>query len=276
MKKMNLKTFFTALLLTVGLVTSAQTVSGIVTSDDGPLPGATVVVKGISNGVSTDFDGNFSNNAPADAILEISFVGFSTQDVPVNGVGEEEFNKGTINDASQLLQGKVAGLSIYNKGGNLNDDAVIRLRGLYTLGANASPLVVIYGIISGSLANLDPSDIESINVLKDGPAGVLLVQKNKGTTDELLIEYNGQLSIASIANQVDVFSPSEFAARPTSANIGSSTDWIDEVTRSAVTNIHNISLSEATDKSSYRISANFRDAERILDTSGFKSFNSRY
>ena len=276
MKKINLKTFFTALLLTVGLVTSAQTVSGIVTSDDGPLPGATVVVKGISNGVSTDFDGNFSINAPADAILEISFVGFSTQDVPVNGVGEEEFNKGTINDASQLLQGKVAGLSIYNKGGNPNDDAVIRLRGLYTLGANASPLVVIYGIISGSLANLDPSDIESINVLKDGPAGVLLVQKNKGTTDELLIEYNGQLSIASIANQVDVFSPSEFAARPTSANIGSSTDWIDEVTRSAVTNIHNISLSEATDKSSYRISANFRDAERILDTSGFKSFNSRY
>ena len=276
MKKINLKTFFTALLLTVGLVTSAQTVSGIVTSDDGPLPGATVVVKGISNGVSTDFDGNFSNNAPADAILEISFVGFSTQDVPVNGVGEEEFNKGTINDASQLLQGKVAGLSIYNKGGNLNDDAVIRLRGLYTLGANASPLVVIYGIISGSLANLDPSDIESINVLKDGSAGVLLVQTKKGTTDELLIEYNGQLSIASIANQVDVFSPSEFAARPTSANIGSSTDWIDEVTRSAVTNIHNISLSEATDKSSYRISANFRDAERILDTSGFKSFNSRY
>tara|TARA_B110000114_G_scaffold69815_1_gene74041 strand:- start:828 stop:1658 length:831 start_codon:yes stop_codon:yes gene_type:complete len=276
MKKINLKTFFTALLLTVGLVTSAQTVSGIVTSDDGPLPGATVVVKGISNGVSTDFDGNFSINAPADAILEISFVGFSTQDVPVNGVGEEEFNKGTINDASQLLQGKVAGLSIYNKGGNLNDDAVIRLRGLYTLGANASPLVVIYGIISGSLANLDPSDIESINVLKDGSAGVLLVQTKKGTTDELLIEYNGQLSIASIANQVDVFSPSEFAARPTSANIGSSTDWIDEVTRSAVTNIHNISLSEATDKSSYRISANFRDAERILDTSGFKSFNSRY
>ena len=286
MKKINLKTFFTALLLTVGLVTSAQTVSGIVTSDDGPLPGATVVVKGISNGVSTDFDGNFSNNAPADAILEISFVGFSTQDVPVNGVGEEEFNKGTINDASQLLQGKVAGLSIYNKGGNPNDDAVIRLRGLSTLGANASPLVVIDGIIGGSLANLDPSDIESINVLKDGSAaaiygsrgsaGVLLVQTKKGTTDELLVEYNGQLSIASIANQVDVFSPSEFAARPTSANIGSSTDWIDEVTRSAVTNIHNISLSEATDKSSYRISANFRDAERILDTSGFKSFNSRY
>ncbi len=160
MKKMNLN-FFTALLLTVGLVTSAQTVSGIVMSDDGPLLGATVVVKGISNGVSTDFDGNFSINAPADAILEVSFVGFSTLDVPVNGQDnltitlatdneldevvvtdygsqkkmeitavvaifrEEEFSKGTINDASQLLQGKVAILSIYNKGGNPDDDALI-------------------------------------------------------------------------------------------------------------------------------------------------------
>ena len=157
---MNLN-FFTALLLTVGLVTSAQTVSGIVMSDDGPLLGATVVVKGTSNGVSTDFDGNFSINAPADAILEVSFVGFSTLDVPFNGqdnltitlatdneldevvvtdygsqkkmeitavvaiVREEEFNKGTINDASQLLQGKVAILSIYNKGGNPDDDALI-------------------------------------------------------------------------------------------------------------------------------------------------------
>ncbi len=74
-------------------------------------------------------------------------------------VREEEFNKGTINDASQLLKGKVAILSIYNKGGNPDDDALIRLRGLSTLGANVSLLVLIDGIITGSLANLDPSDI---------------------------------------------------------------------------------------------------------------------
>ena len=126
-----------------------------------PLPGASVLEKGTSNGVSTDFDGNFSINTPADAILEVSFVGFFTLDVPVNGqdnltitlatdneldevvvtdygsqkkmeitavvaiVREEEFNKGTINDASQLLQGKVAILSIYNKSGNPDDDALI-------------------------------------------------------------------------------------------------------------------------------------------------------
>ena len=77
-KKINFKTFFTALLFTVGLVTSAQTVSGIVMSDDWSLPGATVVVKRTSNGVSTDFEGNFSINAAADAILEVSFIDFST------------------------------------------------------------------------------------------------------------------------------------------------------------------------------------------------------
>ena len=75
---MNLKTFFTALLFTVGLVTSAQTVSGIVMSYECSLPGATVVIKGTSNGVSTDFEGNLSINAVADEILEVSFIGFST------------------------------------------------------------------------------------------------------------------------------------------------------------------------------------------------------
>lgn len=92
-----------------------------------------------------------------------------------------------------MLQGKVAGLRIYNKGGNPYDDALIRLRGLSTLDGNVSLLVVIDGIISGSLANLDPSDIESINILKDGlaaathgfsgSAGVLLLQTKKGTAD---------------------------------------------------------------------------------------------
>ena len=103
MKKINLKTFFTALLITVGLVTSAQTVSGIVTSDDDPLTGATVVVKGTPNGVSIDFDGNFSINALADAILEVSFVGFSTLDVPVNGQDNLTITLSTDNELDEVI-----------------------------------------------------------------------------------------------------------------------------------------------------------------------------
>ena len=140
----------------MGVVAQAQTVSGLVTSDDGPLPGATIVVKGTNNGTTADFDGNFSISAGADDVLVVSFVGFTTQEVAVGGqdqitislapdneleevvvtgygsqrskeitsavvkVDQEEFNRGTINNANQLLQGKVAGLSIYNRGGDPN------------------------------------------------------------------------------------------------------------------------------------------------------------
>ena len=92
-----------ALVRTAGLVTSAQTVSCIVTSDDDPLLGATVVVKGTSNGVSTDFDGNFSINAPADTILEVSFVGFSTLDVPVNGQDNLTITLATDNELDEVI-----------------------------------------------------------------------------------------------------------------------------------------------------------------------------
>ena len=83
MKKMIFKqtSFFVAFLLSVGIY--AQTVSGVVTSEDGPLPGATVQVKGTSIGVSTDFDGNFTIQADATDVLMVSFVGFSSQEIAV-------------------------------------------------------------------------------------------------------------------------------------------------------------------------------------------------
>ena len=164
-------------------ILSAQQISGNVSSDDGPLPGATVLVKGTNTGTSTDFDGNFTIAASTGDVLVISFVGFSTQEVAVSGqdqvnvtlaidqaleevvvtgygsqrereitsavvkVDSEEFNQGPITDAVQLLQGKVAGLSIYKPGGNPNENPTIRIRGLSTLGANTSPLVVILSLI---------------------------------------------------------------------------------------------------------------------------------
>jgi len=161
-------------LLCFGLV-GAQTVSGNVSDANGPLPGATVVIKGTSVGTSADFDGNYSISAKAGDVLLFSFVGYTGQEVTVGSsdtinvvlipgneldevvltgygsqrekeitsavvaVSEKDFNKGNVNDASQLLQGKVAGLQIYNKGGNPNSGATIRLRGLSTIGANSSP-----------------------------------------------------------------------------------------------------------------------------------------
>ena len=159
-----------ALLLSVGVY--AQTVNGTVVSNDGPLPGATVQVQGTDIGTSTDFDGNYTIEASSGDVLVFSFVGFASQiitvgnqdqinvslaldseleEVVVTGYGSqrskevtaavvkvdaEDFNKGAISDAAQLLQGKVAGLQVYNRGGDPNAAAVIRLRGISTVGAN--------------------------------------------------------------------------------------------------------------------------------------------
>ncbi|MGB1448679.1 MAG: SusC/RagA family TonB-linked outer membrane protein [Flavobacteriaceae bacterium] len=320
MKTFQFKTFLSAFLLLVSVGMYAQSVSGTVSSEDGPLPGATVVVKGTSNGTTTDFDGNFTIAADADAVLVVSFVGFATQEVAVGGqdqitvmlaadneleevvvtgygsqrskevtsavvkIDEEEFNKGTINDASQLLQGKVAGLQIYNRGGDPNAAATIRLRGISTVGANTQPLVVIDGVIGASLANVDPSDIASINVLKDGSAaaiygsrgssGVILVTTKSGKEGKVSLTYNGQIGISNAMNTVNVLDAEQFVAAG-GTDLGSSSDWVGAVTRQAVSSIHNISAAGGNGNTSYRVSANFRDVEGILISSDFSQFNTR-
>ncbi len=303
-------------------LTQAQEVSGTVSDANRPLPGASVVVKGTTNGSQTDFDGNFAlSNVDSNATLVISYIGYLTQEIAVNGqssinvtlsedaqaleevvvvgygsqtkkeitaavtvIDEEQFNKGTINDASQLLQGKVAGLSIYNKGGNPNADAVIRLRGLSTIGANSSPLVVIDGVVGASLSNVDPNDIASINVLKDGSAaaiygsrgssGVILVTTKTGKAGGSQVEYNGSLAVSSPANSIDVMSADEFVAAG-GVDLGSRNDWLDLVTINGTTKINNVSISGGDAKTNYRISGNFRDAQGILYNSGFKQYNTR-
>ncbi|MCZ6693330.1 MAG: TonB-dependent receptor plug domain-containing protein, partial [Bacteroidetes bacterium] len=189
-----------------------QSVSGRITdsSDDSGLPGVNVVEKGTTNGTITDFDGNYTLQVGQDATLVVSFVGYVTQELVVGnqsvmnvampldvqaleeivviGYGTqdkkeitsavvsldaEDFNQGNINDPAQLLQGKVPGLSVYNRGGDPNTAPVMRLRGISTVGANTEPLVVIDGVIGASFDNVDPNDIESINVLKDGSASAI-------------------------------------------------------------------------------------------------------
>jgi TonB-linked SusC/RagA family outer membrane protein len=314
-----LKMSFVFALLFSGTI-YAQQISGNISDETGPLPGATVVVQGTSIGTVADFDGNYSISASIGDVLVFSFVGFTAQEVTVGNqstidivlmasneleevlvtgygsqqqkeitsavvsVGSESFNKGAINDASELLQGKVAGLTIYNRGGNPNTTSTIRLRGLSTIGANSSPLVVIDGVIGASLDNVDPSDIESFNVLKDasaaaiygsrGSSGVLLVTTKKGQAGVSELTYSGQFSTSGVANQIDVMSPGEFVAAG-GRDLGSQTDWLDSVTRQAFTQIHNVSASGGAGNSTYRVSANLREAEGILDNSGFDQFNAR-
>jgi len=314
------------LAIAISSFTFAQrTISGTITdaANGEPLISATVVEAGTSNGTITDFDGNYSLSVSADATqLEISYTGYATQSVDLGNlsvvdvslaagaildeivvtgygtqkekeitsavveVGAEEFNQGVISDAAQLLQGKVAGLQVYNRGGDPNQQSTIRLRGLSTVGANVQPLVVIDGVIGASLENVDPNDIASISVLKDGSAaaiygsrgssGVIIVTTKKGSkSKELQWTYSGQLSTESAVNSVSVLNPTEFVAAG-GTDLESQTDWLDEVTQTPVSHNHGLAVSGGVgDNSSFRISANVRERNGILRNTGFDQFNTR-
>ncbi len=297
-------------------------VKGTVTDTDGePLPGVNIIIVGTTSGTQTDFNGNYTLNVASDAVMAFSYVGFATQNIAVNGrtvinvqlavdaqaldevivigygtqtkkevtsavvqLGEEEFNKGVVNSATQLLQGKVAGLTISNRGGDPNKTGAIRLRGISTIGANTEPLIVVDGLIGGSMSNIDPNDIESINVLKDGSAaaiygtrgssGVILIITKKGSQSKSGFEYNGQVLVSSVQNSIDVMTPSEFRAAG-GFDLETNTIWIDEVTQTGITYVNNFAVSGGGDKTNYRISANIRNVDGILQKSGFDQLNSR-
>jgi iron complex outermembrane receptor protein len=308
--------------------TQEITVSGTVTSEDeGSLPGVSIVIQGTTLGTVTDMDGTYSIVVGSpDAILVFSFVGYSTQSIAVGdqstisvvlvplitaldeivvigygtqkkkeitsavaNVKSEEFVKGNVNDPAQLIQGKVAGLSISKPGGDPNEGYNIRLRGMSTIGANTQPLVVIDGVVGGSLDNVDPNDIESIDVLKDGSAaaiygtrgssGVIIVTTKKGRRGMINIDYNGYVTLETIAKTHDVMNADEWRAMSAETGLGTdfgeNTDWFDETTQTAFTQVHNISLSGGTDKTTYRASFNVRDGDGAILNSGFTQLNGR-
>ena len=321
MKSRILKNLLLSFTFLAGSVMYAQKVTGTVSDGSDALPGVSIQVKGSTTGTETDFDGKYSINANSGDVLVFNYLGYKSEERTVDSeavinvsllqdatsldeivvvgygnttkkevtsavttVGEEQFNKGTVNSPSGLLQGKVAGLSIYNKGGNPNQDAVIRLRGISTVGANSSPLIVIDGVIGASLNNVDPSDIQTLTVLKDGSAaaiygsrgssGVIIVTTKRGKSGSTQVSYSGSVAQAAIQNTIEVMSGDEFAAAG-GTDLGSRTDWLEQVTRKAVTNVHNVAIAGGYDDTNFRVSANFRDAEGILKNSGFNQFNTR-
>lgn len=203
----------------VSHIAIAQQLGGTITDADSgmPLPGATVLVKGTTNGTTTDFDGLFQlDNVSSDAILVISYIGYETQEVAVNNntnftialsavadaleeivvVGYGTQRKKEVTGAvsvlgakaieklnpvrtEQALQGQIAGVNISSQSGSPGAGLNIRIRGITTNGNNA-PLILVDGNRIGDLNALNPNDIQSINVLKDATAGIYGVQASNG------------------------------------------------------------------------------------------------
>jgi iron complex outermembrane receptor protein len=231
---------------------------------------------------------------PGQELTEVVVVGYGTQRTKevtsaVTSVKSEDFNDGNINDPIQLIQGKVAGLSIARPGADPNADFTIRLRGLSTFGSNTEPLIIIDGVQGADLKSVDPQDIASMDVLKDASAsaiygtraasGVILITTKKGKLQEgkkgATVEFNTNFTAETIDKKIDVLTKDEYLEFPSHTDYGSETDWMDAITQTGFTQVYNLALNGAQEKSNYRVSFNYRDADGVVMSTGYKQYNGR-
>lgn len=293
-------------------------ITGTVTDVTGdPLIGVSVTVPGAKTGAATDVEGNFSLQADSKGKLRFSYVGYETIEVPVNGrtvinvemkenseilsevvvigygtmdkkeltsaishVSEKDFLSVSSLDPSMMIQGKVPGVSITNTGaGDPNNQASIQIRGVSSRSAGLGPLIVIDGVPGGNLTNINPNDIASFDILKDGAAsaiygtrgsnGVILVTTKKGSKDGAThTSYSGTFAWDKVKRELDMMSARDYREvrlgwGDRGVDLGGNVDWLDAVTRTGFTMQHTLTISGGNERSNYRVSADYRDANGI-------------
>jgi TonB-linked SusC/RagA family outer membrane protein len=240
----------------------------------------------------------------AETLSEIVVMGYGTQEKrdvtgSVASVKSEDFNRGIINSPEQLLQGKVAGVNVTSASGEPGGNQSITVRGPGGVRSGSTPLFVVDGLAldnssTGGLNNplnfLNPQDIESIDVLKDASAtaiygarganGVILITTKKGKAGIPSVTYSVDMGVSTLARALPVFTAAEFRQKieeigGTLDDKGASTDWQKEVTRTAITQNHNLTLGGGADKMSYYASLGLQDQEGILKNSSLKRYTGR-
>lgn len=310
----------------------AQTVvTGNVSDGSGePIIGASVIEKGTTSGVVTDIDGNFSLSvSSSNATLLFSYVGFIPQEIPLDGrtslavtleedtklleevvvigygvqrkgdvtssvasVRADNFNKGMVQDVGQLVQGKVAGLSISLPSGDPTAGTQMLLRGRSTInGSNTNPLIIIDGV-PGDFSMVAPEDIESIDVLKDGSAaaiygtrgtnGVVIITTTRAKESNFnRVEYNVYTYTQAISSKMNMLTAADYRRqiadgfRDPSWDKGSDTNWLDQITRTPFSHVHNLNFTGGNQSTNYLLNTNYRDAEGIFQKSDNKRLSVR-
>ncbi len=305
-------------------------ISGTVTDSTGePLIGVSVTVPGTTMGTATDIDGRYGIQADAKAKLKFSYVGHGTVEEAVNGrsvinvrmeedsevlnevvvigygtmdkkeltsaishVSEKDFLSVSSLDPSMMIQGKVPGVSITNTGaGDPNNQASIQIRGVSSRSAGLGPLIVIDGVPGGNLTNINPNDIASFDILKDGAAsaiygtrgsnGVILVTTKKGSKDgNTHTSYSGTFAWDKAKRELDMMSAQDYRDvrlgwGDRGVDLGGNVDWLDAVTRTGFTMQHTLTVSGGNERSNYRVSADYRNANGIDLRSNREEYGAR-
>ena len=321
------------LFLAVNLSFSQKIITGNVSDESGvPLPGVNVIIKGTQNGTTTDFDGNYSITTSDDDVITFSYVGFLDQEIDVDNadsfnvslkMGSDELEEivltgyGSVKkrdltgaiaqikteviqranpiQAAASLQGQVAGVLVTKTKNRPGDDFDINIRGLNNFDDEKTrPLVVVDGILGANINDINPGDIQTIDVLKDasstavygarGANGVIIVTTKKGSSGKPSVSYNGYYGVKTKAHIPNILSSQQFydlykdedrfgdgftAQEMYNVNNGITTDFLDLITRDAIQQNHTISVSGGSDSTTYNFSAGKQLEEGLVSNADY-------
>ncbi|WP_026969983.1 SusC/RagA family TonB-linked outer membrane protein [Algoriphagus terrigena] len=342
------------LLLSVGYTQAQDApVSGTVSDETGsPLPGVTILLKGTTTGTTTDLDGKYSISGPADGVLVFSFIGYtpleetignrSRIDVNLNpdladleeivvvgygtvkksqltgaisSVGNKEIQELPITDARQALQGRAAGVDVTQAGSKPGSAPQVRIRGRRSFNASNEPLYVVDGIpTAGGIGDINPSDITSMEVLKDasstaiygsrGANGVVLITTKRGNVGKTVVSLDAYYGINDEMGRIDVFNGPEFAeykreSRRTvgtypagpgteaddakifepvemeSIGLGRSTDYVAGLMQKGSIQNYQVGVSGGSDKTTFFVSGNYFKDVGIIQNQDFTRYTFR-
>jgi len=307
-----------------------KTVTGVVYDQtNATLPGATIMVKGTTTGTTTDVEGKFTLQIPADATtLVVSFIGMVSQDVAITnepikvtlsteatnldqvivvgyGVKKKSLVTGSISSvkakdlqatassrADQAIQGKVSGVMVLPTSGSPGAGSKIRIRGTNS-NSNSNPLYIVDGMKTGDINNIDPGDIESMEVLKDaassaiygteGANGVILITTKSGKSGKGVVNYDFQVGTQSVRTDMKLMDATQYkqwmseSGQVTQDRFGANTDWLSETFQTAPMQKHHISFSGGNEKTTYMLSGSYLTQDGIVggDKANYKRYTSR-
>ena len=315
----------------VASVQQTKQATGYVADSQGPLIGATVMEKGTNNGTVTDFNGFFTLNVKPGATIVVSYVGYVSQEVKagdnlkinlkedghvvnevvvigygtqrreavtgsVANIGGEKLNQVAATNAAQALQGRVAGVLMTQTSSKPGAEMQIRIRGQRSLTASNDPLIVLDGIpFMGQLSDINPTDIKSMDILKDASAtaiygsrganGVIIITTVKGTQGApAKVTYNGYVSFKKVFHKYPMMDGPTFSKMRQYAgkyqnsldeNENTNTDWQDLYYQTGISHNHDISVAGGTNGGSYSFGAGYYKDEAVVPTEGYDRISVR-
>ncbi|GAB3895974.1 TonB-dependent receptor [Larkinella knui] len=323
------------LLLFTASAWAQQRVNGKVTAVDGSvLPGVSVQIKNTTKGANTDANGQYSIEANQGDVLVFSFIGMKTAERTVSGstvdvqleedvttltevvtvgygvqrkadvtgaistVRAQDIASRPVSTATQALQGKAAGVLITTNQGLPGAAPNVRIRGVGTVG-NSNPLYVVDGMFVDDIRFLNPSDIQTIDVLKDasslaiygvrGANGVVLVTTKSGKSGRTTFNYEGFGGVTQLSKKLKMTNASEFATLvnevavseggqpkfPNPASFGAGTDWFDYIFRNGSVQSHQITASGGNERVTFNVSGSYYDEKGIVDQSAYSRLTFR-